>query len=225
VIIISGLRKVKYKSKEEINEIARSLIYYYDKKSLSEPTRIDEDMYVEEYIGAFYESKRLSTDMSVLGASSFTGGLIPVYNKCDKIENIYVDPKTIIIDEHLEIPELETRRRFTIAHEIGHLVLHEDIFTVYQRCEGKQLEKWKSIDIVEWQANQFAAALLMPKATLQEAIYNVLGLLSCTKDEFMRRVRLDRKYYDNFVCIISEIYGVSFTCAKIRLKQHPEFWI
>ena len=49
-----------------------------------------------------------------------------------------------------------TRQRFTVAHELGHLLLHEP---------GRRFrDSWSStgVDLAEVQANNFAAALLMP---------------------------------------------------------------
>ena len=71
-----------------------------------------------------------------------------VINKEDRKE-IYV------ADESYE------RQRFTIAHEIGHIILH------HQGLEEKQIIDYRksrfSDNGKEFQANAFAAALLMPK--------------------------------------------------------------
>src|SRR3954470_3126160 len=63
-----------------------------------------------------------------------------------------------------------TRRRFTIAHEIGHLILHGDEhlhidekFPVSLRRDGKSS---LGIDRREVDANQFASELLMPRHLL-----------------------------------------------------------
>lgn len=62
-----------------------------------------------------------------------------------------------------------TRRRFTIAHELGHLLLHrneelhvDERFPIGFRSELSS----KAIDAAEIEANQFAAEMLMPSATL-----------------------------------------------------------
>lgn len=63
------------------------------------------------------------------------------------------------------------RQRFTIAHELGHAVLHagDRVFVDYRRdarsASGAFLE--------EVEANAFAAELLMPAALLTECIKNV----------------------------------------------------
>lgn len=56
------------------------------------------------------------------------------------------------------------RGRFTVAHEIGHLMLgHERTVNKSPRRNGKNL---KFVEDSEWQANQFAAEFLMPLATI-----------------------------------------------------------
>jgi Zn-dependent peptidase ImmA (M78 family) len=63
------------------------------------------------------------------------------------------------------------RQRFTIAHELGHLVLHQsypstfvDDALVFFRSEGNTY----AADPEELEANEFAGTLLMPQACLQE---------------------------------------------------------
>jgi Zn-dependent peptidase ImmA (M78 family) len=64
------------------------------------------------------------------------------------------------------------RQRFTIAHELGHLLLHDGVpiridkdFRVNWRKGGTA----KAPDIEEIEANFFAASLLMPKSMLTNA--------------------------------------------------------
>lgn len=53
-----------------------------------------------------------------------------------------------------------TRRRFTIAHEIGHFLMHkEDLVDVQMRNDKSSA----GTDPAEIEANRFAAALLMPE--------------------------------------------------------------
>jgi hypothetical protein len=58
------------------------------------------------------------------------------------------------------------RRRFTIAHEIGHFVLHarRSQAAATSFCRGSDLER---ADLVEGEANRFAAGLLMPELLLE----------------------------------------------------------
>jgi hypothetical protein len=63
----------------------------------------------------------------------------------------------------------ERRSRFTIAHEIGHYILHSQVgkkpLSVRRDGSGR----------VEWEANWFAAGFLMPEAEFQEKLAEGLG--------------------------------------------------
>ena len=60
--------------------------------------------------------------------------------------------------------EPRTRQRFTVAHEIGHFVLHpkKDAFVDFRKDRGAGEAK----PVRERQADMFAAALLMPRKVL-----------------------------------------------------------
>jgi Zn-dependent peptidase ImmA (M78 family) len=74
----------------------------------------------------------------------------------------------VLVDEHLDPevhPDLEGRFRFTLAHEVGHWQLHRHVHLRPQvsaqpafLCRTSQ-----SRARVEWQADYFAAALLLPR--------------------------------------------------------------
>lgn len=81
---------------------------------------------------------------------------------------LYQDEDQTIIGVNKLHPK--TRQRFTIAHELGHLLLHSDEelyldrdFRIALRNEHSS----ESTDINEIQANSFAAELLMPFAMLR----------------------------------------------------------
>lgn len=58
------------------------------------------------------------------------------------------------------------RRRFSLAHELGHLVMHDGCM---KTCSQADLESWRSIDEQESEANAFAAELLMPSTIARKA--------------------------------------------------------
>ena len=65
--------------------------------------------------------------------------------------------------------ESNVRQRFTIAHELGHFFLHpqKDTFVEFRDNGTAKPRTFKEI-----QANQFAAALLMPRKNLLKDIEN-----------------------------------------------------
>ncbi|AWK88495.1 ImmA/IrrE family metallo-endopeptidase [Azospirillum thermophilum] len=88
------------------------------------------------------------------------------------------------------------RDRFTIAHEIGHYVLHY----LLARQNGSPIQAMAAArygsDRTEWEANWFAAAFLMPEQEFREA-YEELG-----QDVFA----------------VAERFGVSTKAARIRAE-------
>lgn len=79
------------------------------------------------------------------------------------------DFKYIYIDEDLYMdPSRYRRARFTIAHEIGHLILNRSCIELLR---FNSVEEWKSFRLsldpsiiggIEWQAYEFAGRLLVP---------------------------------------------------------------
>lgn len=85
----------------------------------------------------------------------------------------------------------EHRRRFTIAHEIGHYILHASEKVHYDVSKGakESLEGvyFRADDITgkdEIEANHFAAELLMPKDLVEKCIASGLLVISDLADRF-----------------------------------------
>lgn len=64
--------------------------------------------------------------------------------------------------------DVEPRKRFTIAHELGHLLLHNDPYHVDTQIHLRDRRSSTAESIAEVEANQFAANLLMPARMLQK---------------------------------------------------------
>ena len=90
---------------------------------------------------------------------------------------------TIVLEKYLLRPGEEARRRFTLAHEAGHILascldsnvqawFHRDIDTE-RFYTAKELHQRMSI--AECQANMIAAALLMPRFLLKDALCELNG--------------------------------------------------
>lgn len=82
------------------------------------------------------------------------------------------DLTAIVVDEYVYDYQ-EPRFRFTLAHEIGHLILHGDIYRTFSACTPSE---WNEIQLrlkdkerkaYEWQANCFAGLILVPREELK----------------------------------------------------------
>jgi predicted transcriptional regulator len=115
------------------------------------------------------------------------GGRITVQNAWDAAEASSGSIK-IRSDSDFEIfLPLHTgpiRDRFTIAHEIGHYVLHY----LWPKSQGKDVGPIEVMRYgtgrVEWEANWFAAGFLMPAAAFKLAHTRFSGDLASLSSEF-----------------------------------------
>lgn len=105
----------------------------------------------------------------------------------------------------------ENRQRFTIAHEIGHLVLHgsnqEDLF-IDKKVFNRNSKASEGMYRQEIEANRFAAELLMPKRFLED-------ILEDSEDENGGVDLSD----DLAVYKLARIFGVSEQALAIRLAS------
>lgn len=89
-----------------------------------------------------------------------------------------------IISVNSLIPE-EGRKRFAIAHEIGHFTLHSGTQLIL--CNENDMHIWKESKVQEMEANEFAAGLLMPQEIFIKFIKlgpPTLGMISELAQEF-----------------------------------------
>ncbi|MFA9288600.1 MAG: ImmA/IrrE family metallo-endopeptidase [Weeksellaceae bacterium] len=122
----------------------------------------------------------------------------------------YYDLKTESILLNNETQPM-TRKRFTMAHEIGHKLLHHDLHK-YERSVFMRHDILTPRDTQEAEANYFAAYLLMPDK-------DITTVLSYTK--LMTGG-------EEIIKALVKMFGVSDEALRIRLKtfkkEHPEVW-
>ncbi len=99
----------------------------------------------------------------------------------------------------------QTRQRFTIAHEIGHLYLHRvDGLIVDHHIDNRNELAGLGVDQREIDANTFAAALLMPR---EQVISQVREALE--RPDIQRQERL--------ILALAKIFDVSSAAMGYRL--------
>lgn len=91
----------------------------------------------------------------------------------DQTDAIVVEPDGSFVI-HLSSETGALRDNFTIAHELGHLLLHWPKVRKDNAGKGMRATRWvdeskKSLVRCEWEANWFASAFLMPAAEFREA--------------------------------------------------------
>jgi hypothetical protein len=91
--------------------------------------------------------------------------------------------KTIVVDQHDFLNERAQKRlRFSIAHEIGHLILHHDTFS---KIQYSSIDEWiiffqqipeDQYYWIEQHAYEFAGRLLVPREKLIEKLNDAVAL-------------------------------------------------
>lgn len=122
------------------------------------------------------------------------------------------------------------RDRFTLAHELSHHLLNHGRFLVRESCDSKDFSLQRSIAIegadvarMEFQANQLAANLLMPRHHLKNDFGRLLHTLDITNRGF-GRLYVDHQlcnlhHFDVVTSGLMQRYGVSRSAVKIRLES------
>jgi len=93
--------------------------------------------------------------------------IVPIAEMGNKHGETYPSKNLIRIreDVYLRAAAGEGRDRLTIAHEIGHLFLHED--TAIALCRLEPNQKLKPYEDPEWQADAFGGELLASSYLIQ----------------------------------------------------------
>jgi len=104
--------------------------------------------------------------------------------KTDMEAYLRSDLRGVVVDhDHYMNEKFANRMRFSFAHELGHFFLHKDF---YAMIVFESAEEWKEILLslpdteyryFEYQANEFAGRLLVPREDLVHEIENALKLL------------------------------------------------
>ena len=96
-----------------------------------------------------------------------------------RLSGLLLEDRGIVLVDSSEVEKWPNRRRFTIAHELGHYILHR------KNPEYLASPGGSGLPIVEAEAHAFAAALLMPAALLRPAADSCDGDWSQLLDPFL----------------------------------------
>lgn len=131
--------------------------------------------------------------------------------------------KDIMVDEYI-YNYVNTRFRFSLAHEIGHMILHKELYrqkSVASRDEYIEFIRNlnpKILDVVEKQADEFAGLVLIPRKILEKEFTAAVSQI-----EKLTHVSIqdDPKFIISEVTenILSRKFNVSSIPIEIRLKR------
>ena len=140
-------------------------------------------------------------------------------------QSVVFPKNTVVLDSFLRHKDEEHRRRFVLAHEIGHVLIGRadpiKIETCFNRTYDTErqynIDKLRErLNLCEYQANSMAAMLLMPRYLLTNAVQRyfrrkkipVYG--DCV---FMPNIKLPLQKMSDEIC-------VSHTAMIIQLRKY-----
>lgn len=149
-----------------------------------------------------------------------------------RLGRMYLKEKEIVLDTCL-FAERKVSLPFVTAHEFAHWVLHRDCAIAAIRAKKSFPEdgteeaefsnlRWTSLQWIEWQASKLVAAMLIPKAAAIIAIWTVQSELAINtrKGLLYENSNLSGRVETMAqLSRVSEMFGVSKTVAKIRLRD------
>ncbi len=157
-------------------------------------------------------------------------GIPVIGGQRDLLGALWVDDRSVFIDHTLDPHERswrEGRYRFTVAHEIGHWQMHRHLLPSHVNQPSLFHDNREPTIVcrtsaakerIEWQADLFAACLLMPRAQVLAAWEAHFG------DTRTRVAPLDDEAQVLAICRdlaspFAERFAVSVEAMRIRLEQ------
>ena len=131
--------------------------------------------HAEAFLTAYHSTQHIPTPIEQIIEFQLHIDIVPLPGLEEAFEIVGFTASTldeISVDKHV-YEHQPGRYRFTLAHEVGHVVLHADLFKEH-RFRG--VDEWKrfvraipDLDLsrLEWQAHSFAGLVLVPPEALQ----------------------------------------------------------
>lgn len=218
-------------SKADLDDLAQRILWEYMPETLTKPMALDLDQLLYEHIILDVTEADLYPE-NIIGFIAFADVKVPVARN----EVLEVPEGTIVLDRRLKAKL--SRYRFTVAHELAHWILHRNYHCkddrVYEfrkegysyiACRtdktelGKKNPKEAKTDYewAEWQADNLAAALLMPKEPFISAARDALLRHGFKDLQLISGERVDEGM--KVVKELADIFQVSMRAVRIRMRN------
>lgn len=218
--------------KGDFDNIARDVMKEYMPGCVDVQQEVDINFLMKECLYLTVRSKNLTADKSVLGLIVFEDATVPCYDLSFNPIDLDLSAGDVLIDISLSGTQNVPRRRFTLAHEASHWILHRSYHSPtnqkyefrkpYNISLGRDIERRfrkfeTENDREEWQANSLAAALLMPKIAFTKTALREINRMYGYEQYPLKPDGSEE--YKEVIQRIASVYNVSMQATEIRLDQ------
>lgn len=220
-------------SRNDFDSVAEMLLQEYAPYMLQKAQPLSVEALADDAYSLTIMDRYLSASGSVLGMINFSDIDVMLVNLDRKFQQEHLMSGTILVDARLLSEHFHRRRRFTIAHELAHWIIHRQMYYqdgpclnlrqakqfiacreigIYQKA-GNRL--WGTIDWMEWQADHLAASMLMPASIFYSAAQEIMERHhagSYLLDE------IGNKITNKVISELCDLFDVSKTSVRIRLR-------
>ena len=222
----------------DFDDIATAILKEYMPSVLDYPRAVDIDYLAQECFYLDIQHQHICIDGSILGLIAFDDTAIPVLDVMLRPSKCTLPAGTMVIDYSLSGRDNRARERFTKAHETGHWVCHRTYHSPdkqqqyefrragansYVACRTDNIERYKykaektESDWEEWQADRFAASILMPKETFTQYSRDAIRNTGVRRG-FLVKGEDKHKAYEA-IETVAERFCVSKRATQIRMVQ------
>lgn len=224
-------------SSRDFDDIATNVLKEYMPNVLEYPQPVNIDHLATECLFLDVKYGHISINGSILGLIAFSDTEIPGLDIMYRPTTFQLPEGTMMIDSSLSGFENRPRARFTKAHECGHWVCHRSYHSPtnqpyefrkagrndFVACRTDNIERYKykaqktDDDWEEWQADHFAAAVLMPVQTFEPYARQAIRSAGVTRGYLVKGQNKAQAY--EAIEDVSERFIVSKRAAQIRMQQ------
>lgn len=179
------------------------------------------DILAEEFLVEHNSQKILPVPIEEIAEAQLGLLILPVSHletTCEISGTMSKDFRTILVDEKTYNTQGD-RTRFTVAHEVGHYILHKEAFEKANGTytiedfvsfqNGMTIETYKKL---EYQAFRFAESTLFPKVLLNETVEKIVSELGGKDKLIITDVEI-------LIERISAKFGISGRACFNKLKR------
>ena len=224
-------------SGRDFDDIATLVLTEYQPNALEWPQPVNIDHLATECLYHDIKHEHISINGSILGMIAFSDTEIPGLDILYRPTVFQLSEGTMLIDSSLIGYEQRPRARFTKAHEVGHWICHRSYHSPDNRqyefrragsnafvaCRTDSIERYKykkqktNEDWEEWQADHFAAAILMPVQTFEPYARQAIRSAGVTRGYLVKGQNKGQAY--EAIEDVAERFTVSKRAAQIRMQQ------